>query len=102
MLDATTTPIPGGVNIRAEFSEDAEGCFITVTSDTPGVNEDVLMALPDTSDPATVNGLDTDKYTVRIYDLENGLPGRRPAVVDEVEVVGGDQGKQEHVVLMLI
>lgn len=102
MLDATTTPTRGGVIISAEFSEDAEGCFITVTSNTSGVNEDVLMALPDTSDPAIVKGLDTDKYTVRIYDLEDGLPGRRPAVVGEVEVVGGYQGKQEHVGLMLI
>ena len=45
------------------------------------------VALTDTSSPAIVTGLGGGTYSVRVYDLEHGRPGRRPAVeIEPVEV----------------
>ena len=96
VLNATTSTIPGGIIVNGNFTDNAEGCFITLTSETSDLN-DMFVALPDTSGSANVTGLGTSNYTARIYDLENGLPGRRPAVeIDGVGVTGAGEGEQEH------
>lgn len=96
VLSAATSVIPGGVTVSGNFNDNAEGCFITLTSEASDSN-DMFVALPDTNGSANVTGLGTSNYTARIYDLENGLPGRRPAVeIDGVGVTGVGEGEQEH------
>ena len=90
---ATTSPIPGGVNITGVFSNTAQGCFIILSSISTDLN-DVFMALPDTSGPAIVTALETGCYSVTIYDLTGGLPERKPAVIDEVNIT--KEGEGEH------
>ena len=92
--DANVSEIPGGVSITGVFSDTAEGCFIILSSTSPDLN-DVFMALPDTSGPAIVTGLETGYYMVRIYDLTGGLPERKPAVIAGVEVTAQGEGEQE-------
>ena len=93
MQGATTSPIAGSVSITGRFSDTAEGYFIILSSTSPDLN-DVFMALPDTSGPAIVTGLETGCYNVTIYDLTGGLPERKPAVFDEVTIT--EEGEGEH------
>lgn len=95
VLNATISPVPGGITLIGNFSDNAEGWFITLTGEDSDSN-DILVALPDTSGSANVTGLETNSYSARIYDLENGLPGHRPALeIDGVRVTAVGEGERE-------
>ena len=90
MQGATTSPIAGGVNITGVFSDTAKGWFIILSNNSA----DFFIALPDTSGPAIVTALETGRYSVIVYDLTGGLPERKPAVIDEVNIT--EEGEGEH------
>ena len=60
------------------------------------------MALTDTGSPAIVTGLGGGSYSVRVYDLEQSGPGRRPAVeIGPVEVREEDTGEEYATLLQM-
>ena len=92
--------MPGGVTITGTFTDCAEGWFITVTSVSPD-GDITCVALTDTGSPAIVTGLGGGSYLVRVYDLEHGGPGRRPAVeIGPIEVREEDSGEGIHIIIL--
>ena len=71
-----------------------------MTSVSPD-GDSTCVALTDTGSPAIVTGLGGGSYSVRMYDLEHGGPGRRPAVeIGPVEVREEDSGEGIHIIIV--
>ena len=87
--DAIIEPVPGGVYINVTFLSlsSVVGCFIVVQSDLKNSDQYRVLARKGLTASNVIPLLPVDTgYTVFVYDLEDGLPSKTPAIQEGKDI----------------
>ena len=83
---------PGRLTVTCviAFNSSALGCLSIVRRKSTAVES--FHVLKQSNSTASIEGLNSDNYTVLTFDIEqNGLPGNRAAYLEEVELRNGSE-----------
>ena len=84
--------IPGRLTVTCVFASNSSalGCLCIIRRQSTAVESFHVIKQPNNT--ASIEGLNSDNYTVLTFDIErNGLPGNRAAYLEEFEIQNGSE-----------